>query len=234
MSQPVNKKGKPFSWSFTALTDYEGCPRRYSASRFYCTVPFTESAASIWGSRIHRAGELFLKGIPHKDEEALLPVEPYCTAILRTGHKVEAEVEVTLTRGMAPTSWFAKDAWFRAKLDVVVTKVKENSVSLLDWKTGGKIKDAPDQLRLCAAALAVVRPYLKWFDGKYIWTQHKQVTGIEPISKIDIPKIWQEFLPRVARMEEAWRTERFDPRPSGLCPYCSVNDCASRRGERRV
>lgn len=234
MSQPINKKGKPFSWSFTALADYEGCPRRYSASRFYCTVPFQESAASIWGSRIHRAAELFLKAVPHKDEEALLPVEPYCTAILRTGHKVEAEVEVTLTRGMAPTSWFAKDAWFRAKLDVVVTKVKENSVSLLDWKTGGKIKDAPDQLKLCAAALAVVRPYLQEFTGKYIWTQHKQVTGIEPISKIDIPKIWQEFLPRVARMEEAWRTERFDPRPSGLCPWCAVPDCPQRRGERRV
>ena len=562
MTAPLNAKNTPFSWSFTALADYEGCAARYAASRFYCTVPFQESAASIWGSRVHKAGELFLKGIPHKDEEALLPVEPYCTAILRTGHKVEAEVEVTLTRGMAPTSWFAKDAWFRAKLDVVVTKVKENSVSLLDWKgldvrtkiptptgwttmaalqegdtifggdgspckvigksptfnrkcfeivfkdgakvicddqhlwvskkcgmplslavrstaeiaeivasgkgvsmpvggavkyapsktplkvhpyvlgcwlgdgcrargeickpntdmfdaiaqcgymvshniaseskcdtrtiygltrdlrnlgvlqnkhipaeyltatyaerlallrglldtdgtwnfirsqvvfttvdkefalqvvellaslgqkpyfvelnkfgfgkaligydviftpnnikpfltypraadvavrvsesamytkryiktimevdsvptqciavdsprktylctdrfivthnTGGKIKDAPDQLRLCAAALAVVRPYLQEFTGKYIWTQHKQVTGIEPINKTDIPKIWQEFLPRVARMEEAWRTENFPARPSGLCPWCAVEPCPQRRGERRV
>ena len=223
MTSPLNAKNKPFSWSFTALADYEGCPKRYAANRFYCVIPWVDTEAIIWGNRVHKAGELFLKGIPHKDEEALLPVEPYCTAILRTGHKVEAEVEVALTRGMAPVSWFAKDAWFRAKLDVVVTKVKENSVSLLDWKTGGKIKDAPDQLRLCAAALAVVRPYLQEFTGKYIW-----------IAKADIPKIWQEFLPRVARMEEAWRTERFDPRPSGLCPWCAVPDCPQRRGERRV
>ena len=233
MTAPLNARNKPFSWSFTALADYEGCAARYAASRFYCTVPFQESAASIWGSRVHRAGELFLKGIPHKDEEALLPVEPYCTAILRTGHKVEAEVEVTLTRGMAPTSWFAKDAWFRAKLDVVGTKVKENAVNLYDFKPGGKIKDAPDQLKLCAAALAVVRPYLQEFSGKYIWTAHKQVTGIEPIMKADIPKIWQEFLPRVERMEEAWRTESFPARWSGLCPWCQVSDCVHYTGGKR-
>ena len=234
MITPVNAKGKPFSWSFSVVEKYENCPKKYAAEKFYFTLPYVQNDAAKWGDRVHKAGELFLKGIPHKDEEALLPVEPYCTAILRTGHKVEAEVEVTLTRGMAPTSWFAKDAWFRAKLDVVVTKVKENAVNLYDFKTGGKIKDAPDQLRLCAAALAVVRPYLQEFTGKYIWTQHKQVTGIEPIAKADIPKIWQEFLPRVARIEEAWRTERFDPRPSGLCPWCAVPDCPQRRGERRI
>ena len=234
MTQPLNAKGKPFSWSYTALEKFETCPKMYASRWFYFTVLFTDSPESIWGQRVHKSGELFLKGIPHPDIEALKPVEKYAEAMLRSGHKVEAELEVALTRQLKPVSWFSKDAWFRAKLDVVVTKVKENAVQLYDWKSGGKIKDDEDQLRVCAAALSVVRPYLQEFGGKYIWTKHQQTTGIKPITKADIPKVWQEFLPRVQRMEDAWASEIFNPRPSGLCPYCQVVNCAARRGERRV
>ena len=69
------------------------------------------------------------------------------------------------------------------------------------------------------------------FGGKM--TQPLNAKG-KPITKAEIPKVWQEFLPRVQRMEDAWASEHFPARPSGLCPWCQVNDCASRRGERRV
>jgi len=233
MTQPLNARGKPFSWSYTALTAYENCPKAYAANRFYCTIPWVDTEAIIYGNRVHKAAELFLKGIPHPDIEALKPVEKYATAMLRSGHRVEAELEIALTRQLKPVSWFAKDAWFRIKLDIVITKQKVN-VWYGDWKSGGRIKEDEDQLLLGLAALAIVRPYLQTFDGKLIWVKHQQTTGIKPITKADIPKVWQEFLPRVQRMEDAWRTETFNPRPSGLCPYCAVNNCASRRGERRV
>ena len=153
--------------------------------------------------------------------------------MIRSGHRLEAELELALTRNLTPTSWFAKDAWFRAKLDVVLTKVKEKTVVYYDYKTG-KIKDSPDQLRLCIAALSVLRRDIENFDGKFIWTAHKAVTGIKPIHKSEIPSIWQEFIPRVERMEQAWESENFPERPSGLCPWCSIPNCLQRRGEMRV
>ena len=230
MSKPLNAKGRPFSWSYTALADYEGCPKRYAASRFYCTMQFKETEAIIWGNRVHKAGELALLGVPHNDPAAFEPVKPFVSAMLASPHKEEAEVEVTLTDALTPTKWFAKDAWLRIKLDVVMTL--NNAANLYDYKTG-KVKDDTDQLRLCAAALSTVRPHLEQFTCKYIWTKFKVTTGMDLITKAEVPAIWQDFLPRVKRMEDAWRTETFPARPSPLCPWCDVSDCLQRRGAKR-
>lgn len=230
----LNAKNRPFSWAFSVLNNFEGCPKRYAAEKFYCTIPYFENEAQRWGNRVHKASENFIKRIPDKDNEALEPVESYVTAMIRSGHRLEAELEIALTRNMKPTSWFSKDAWFRAKLDVVLTKLREKAVCYYDWKTGGKIKDNPDQIRICLAALSVIRPQIENFDGKFIWTAHKTVTGIKPFTKAEVPSIWQEFLPRVARMEQAWESENFPARPSGLCPWCGVDGCLQRKGERRV
>lgn len=236
MTPVLNAKGKPFSWSYSRLADFETCPRQYAAKHFYCTAPFHETEAIIWGNRVHALPEKRIKGIPHDDPEAELEVQPYLNAILSSPHKKEAEVELALTRDMRPCKWFDKNAWLRAKIDVVVTKdIGVNGMkacTILDWKTGGKIKDNDDQIRLNFAALSVVRPSLVYFDGKYIWTKHKVTTGARPASKEDIPAIWAEFLPRVHRMEDAWNNERFPPKQSGLCSakWCPVEGCEMRRG----
>lgn len=232
MSEPRNAKGKTFSWSYTALTDFEGCPARYAESRFYCRTPFVETEAIIWGNRVHKAAEDFIKRTPNKDIEALLPVEPYVTAMIRSGHKLQAEREIALTRQLTPVSWFSEKAWLRVKIDVTMFKGKFDA-SVFDFKTG-KMKDDEDQLRICIAALAVLEPHIQRFDGKYIWIAHKQVTGIKPVTRDEVKGIWQEFIPRVKRMEDAWAAENFPAKPSGLCPWCSVSDCKQRRGERRV
>lgn len=227
MTEVLNKKGKPFSWSYTALKDFETCPLKYAHSRFFCDVPFTKTEASIWGDRVHKAAEIFLKvQPPFDDKEALAQVEPYVMKMFRSGLHPEAELEIALTRDLRLTSWFAKDCWFRIKIDVVLTNYARTKAKLFDWKTGGTIREDDDQLRLCAAALSVIRPNLEEFTGKYIWTTHKKVTGIKPLSKADIPAIWADFLPRVKRMEDSWRTEIFPARRSGLCgKYCDVTTC---------
>ena len=81
MTKILNAKGRPFSWSFSRLNDFENCPKKYAESSFYCTAPYVQTPEGAWGDRVHKAAEMFMKGIPHKDEEALAPVEPYCTQI---------------------------------------------------------------------------------------------------------------------------------------------------------
>lgn len=228
VTKTLNAKGRVFSWSYTALVAFENCPASYAAARFYCTSPFQESAATIWGSRVHKAAELAIKGKDHKDPEAFAPVAPYVSALKASGHFLEAETEITLNENLDLTGWFAKDAWLRCKLDVVVTKHHPNTAVLYDWKTG-KIKEGDDQLRICAAALEKTRAGIDIFEGKYIWTKFKQVTGIKPIKREEIPQVWENILPRVARMQAAWDADNFPAKPSGLCPYCPVTNCLKRR-----
>jgi hypothetical protein len=220
----LNKKGKPFSWSFTALTNFEGCSARYAAEKFYCTTQWVDTPQIIWGNRVHGTSEDMLKGKPVTDLEAYEPVRKYVEAFLKQralGADVIAEQEIALTRDMKPVSWFAKDAWFRVKLDVVI--VRGNVANLYDYKTG-KFKDDPDQLKICAAAHSIVRPDIDVYNPKYIWTKDQAVSGCDAIAKKDIPGIWEGVLGRVARMEQAWAAENFPARPSGLCPWCPIYD----------
>jgi hypothetical protein len=47
----------------------------------------------------------------------------------------------------------------------------------------------------------------------------------------DVPKIWQEFAPRVQRLELAHQENRWPKKPSGLCrKHCPVRDCEFHGG----
>lgn len=85
----------------------------------------------------------------------------------------------------------------------------------------GKVKTDGDQLKLFAAATFAQHPYLETVKTGYIWLAHDKVTTQE-FKKDDVPGIWQEFLPRIQRMEKAQDDDKWLPNPSGLCGWCPV------------
>ena len=133
MSQLKNAKGRPFAWSHSRRKDFKNCPAQYAASHFYCTIPYYETPEAVWGNRVHKAAEMFLKGRPHPDTEALLPVEPVCTKMIRSGCPIQSELQIAFDRNLKPVSWFSGSAWVRMQIDVVLEKTP--TVRLLyDWK----------------------------------------------------------------------------------------------------
>jgi hypothetical protein len=219
----LNKKNKAFSWSPSAISDYINCPRQYAARRFYCTLPWVETEAMRAGTIEHHHLEMRLK------EKTPLPSgfargEKYCKAFEDSEGIIIAEQELAIDRNLKFVSWFAKTAWGRCKIDVTVLKTPV--VAAYDWKTGN-IREDSLQLKINSCFLSLKHQKAEEYVTRYIWLKHDAVTpkdGTYPASKI--PELWAEIMSWVNRMEEAWETENFPPKPSGLCKrYCAVATC---------
>lgn len=208
-------------WSYSSLTAFETCPRRFYHIRVAKDVVDPPTEALTWGNTVHQALEKRLKGeapLP----ELLSSFEPYAARVAALPGTLGVEQQVALTEDMQPTGWFAKDVWCRGVFDIVIDQGKR--IILCDWKTGARKPDN-DQLQLFAALASVVYPKALYFKTLFIWLKEKK-TDQALYSKEDIPKLWQQFLRRVAKYEAAHDTGAFPPKPSGLCRrYCPVRQC---------
>ena len=135
---------KPFAWSFSALDTFEVCNKKYYHLKVAKDVKDEDNQASVDGKFVHDAMKLrVIEGVP-------LPVQ------LRQHEKVAArfaiapgqkhgEMQLALNHKLEPRSWFGKDVWVRAIIDLLI--VQGTTAILVDWKTG-KRKERYDQLRL--------------------------------------------------------------------------------------
>jgi len=220
---PRNAKGKNFSWSPSAISDYILCPQQYAARRFYETLPYVETEAMRAGTVEHKHLEDRLRD-KRPLPEGFTRGEKYCRAIEKSaqGGKLFTELQLAIDRDMRRVKWFDKSAYGRCQIDVLALKGANSFQG--DWKTGN-IKENSLQLKINACFVSLLYPEIEEFILRYIWLKHDAATG-EVFTKSQIPSLWDEILGWVRRMEDAWQTETFPPRASGLCKnYCAVSSC---------
>lgn len=207
-------------WSYSSLTAFETCPRRFKLTRITKEVVEAQTEATLHGNEVHKAIENHLNGeqyLPEKYKEYL----PLVDRVKAAPGKRLVEFKFALTQSFKPTTFFAKDAWCRGVIDVGV--LGEKTGVILDWKTG-KPKDDHDQLKLFAGVTLASYPYLESVKTGYVWLAHKKMETKE-FSKDDVAGIWQEFNPRVLRLTKAAEKDNFPPKPSGLCTkWCPVTN----------
>ena len=214
----LTKAARVLPWSISSLTAYETCPKRYYITRIQKAVTEPQTAATLHGNEVHKALELAVKGT-HGLPEKYRAYQPLVTKVLAGTGVKEAERKFALTASFRPTDYWAKDAWVRGVIDLTITKTK--SALVLDWKTGKPKSDA-DQLKLTAGVLFAEKPYVDRVRTGYVWLAHDKIVT-EEYQRSEVPAIWQEFVPRVARMERSLKLNDFPPRPSGLCrEWCPV------------
>lgn len=206
------------AWSYSSLTSFETCPRRHQLTRITKQVVEPESDAIRHGNEVHKALELAVKG------EAPLPEKyrayaPLVAVVAAHPGQTHTEMKFGLTRNLTPTGFFGADVWCRGVIDVCT--VHEAGAVALDWKTGKPKTDA-DQLKLFAGAVFALFPQVETVRTGYIWLAHNKLDR-EKFTRAELPAIWQEFMPRVERMNAAEQRGQYPPRPSGLCrAWCPV------------
>ena len=163
----------PVAVSYSALKEFEECPRRFAEKRVLKRVKEEPSPVLQRGSAIHKALERGIRGAPQWQREyeaaAGSAARPWLIELVETLRAVgaEPEVRVGLTYDLEVVDYWDKDVWFRASFDAVF----DGGHQVVDWKTG---KSAGDtwQLQLygvAAARLAGAR-FSDWgFTGRFVY-----------------------------------------------------------------
>ena len=214
----VAAPAKRVAWSISALDSFETCPKRYHHLRVLKDVQDTKGESAIWGSWVHKQLEnRALYGTP-------LPVsiagyEKLVRPILDAPGEKLVEKQYAINDKFQPVDWFSKEAWCRCVVDLgLITK---KLAVLFDWKTG---KPKPDsaQLALSAAVAMCHHEEVHTVRTAFVWLKDDK-TDSETYTRDDAAGIWQSFMPRVQRLERAYSSSAFPPKPSGLCrKHCPI------------
>lgn len=203
------------------MTQFETCPRRYYLTKVAKTVKEPQTEATTHGNEVHKAFEdAVLKQQPMPPKYA--EWQPIAMRLQAAKGKREPELKLAINKSFQPVKWFDKTAWCRGIVDLSIEN--GGKAVALDYKTGKRKPDST-QLQLFAALLFHHKPYLENITTSFVWLKEKKL-DTERFERGQIGNIWQEFMPRVQRMEVAFEKDKWTPQPSGLCrSWCPCTGC---------
>ena len=210
---------KPLAHSYSALKQYDTCPRQYEKQRITREVKASFGEASIYGNRIHEQLEKRINDGVELPEESKY-YEHLIEAFASLPGELVAEKELVLTAKLEPTTWWAEDAWLRSKLDVLV--INGHDAVVADWKTG---KRRPDSFQMELFAIQVLKHYpeVERVRTALIWLKTSELDQYL-YTRLDAPALWDMFYKKVLRIEESLAKDNWPPQPSGLCPWCPAKN----------
>lgn len=214
------------AWTYSQLDTYETCPRKFYHLRVLKDVSDPPTEATIWGSRVHEALEHRIKsGTPLP--EGMTQWEPLAAKLDALPGEKLCEQKFAVDRAFQPADW--SNAWSRGIADLTV--LHGEKAATFDYKTGKR--KPTEQLELYVGYIFAHFPEVTNVETGFIWLKEKKIDK-ETYTRDDVPKIWDGFTRRVAKLESSYERDKWTPRPSGLCKaWCPVLTCEfnGRRGK---
>ena len=220
----------PLPWSHSALEDFKNCPKAYHEKRVTKVVTEVKGAEQIWGITVHKSFEDRL-GTRVPLPLDLQEHEPYMRKLEAWGGHIFTETKIALDRRGQPCHYFARDVWYRGVTDVQIVRNDEATLNLVDYKTGKK-KEKWEQLMMNAIHSFANFPKINIIDARFYWTTD-QTESCRVWGRADIPMLWDAFLGDLRQYAEAFKSDVWQPRPSGLCHgWCLSKTCEHWKPKR--
>lgn len=224
---------KPAAWSHSALDAFENCPRQYHETKVLKRYPFVDTKEMLRGREVHKAFENYLlhsTGLPLE----LKMHEEFLAGFKAQPGELAGEERIALDVAMRECAYFSKtqQVWYRGQVDARKRDRASGVSHILDHKTG-KVKNDFTQLKGFAMWEFLTQPDIHTCRVEFYWTQIRDVGG-ETYHREQLPEIIQFFAAKLHRYADAFLTETFPPKQSGLCNgWCPVTDCDFWRPKRR-
>jgi len=210
--------------SYSALKNFETCPRQYHEIRVLKNFPYVESDAQRYGNRMHKAAELYVRDSTPLEAEFEF-VKPLLDSLVAKAGEKLAEQELCVDARLNPRGWWDSAGFLRAKVDLVVLQPERGHAFVVDYKSGSDRYSDTDQLDICAMLLFQHYDWLQVVSGGLLYvagnTLHRHTT-----LRADAEKLWRSYRERLAKIDGAFATNVWHPKQSGLCrKHCKVTSC---------
>jgi len=224
----VGQKDFKYALSWSRLSDFLQCPRKFNHKYILKTPNFTvqeDSPHLTRGTNVHKALETYIvkknagqQDIPVSSLPEVETTKPLIDSFMSNFPVVTPEQQISVDHTWKQVEWFSKASYYRAIYDLVAISPK--NVVIGDFKTG-KFKDysadAPGQLELSAAIAMNLWPDVDKVDTLYIYVDHKKT-----IKRAFTPKEDREYLTvHFMKLHEKVNAEiTFDPTKNEFCNFC--------------
>jgi len=214
------RASKPLIYTFTMLSAYRNCGHAMYRRYIKKDQPYVESPQMKFGNDVHTAFEHRVGS--HKPlPDNMAQWEHFAAAL--DGRGANVELKLAMTREGRTTGYWDSDCWFRGKIDVTLRQGERAYIR--DWKTsktGSKYEDS-FELETNALLLKAKYPALQVVRGDYVWLAENRIGQSYDLSAFRVT--WDEINRLVALIEADRASGEFEKKRSGLCSWCSVQDC---------
>ena len=211
-------------WSFSSLKTFEQCPKKYYHLKVAKDVVDTPHEAALYGSSVHKAAEEHIRdGKPMPKKYSYM--EPILESLKKIPGDKYCELELGLTKDLAPCAFKAPDVWWHGIVDLLIVNPSSGVAHMIDYKTSKSARYADTkQLDLMATAVFAHFPdvtkiksaLLFVVSNEFVRKDHYAIKAKEYIDGVK---------PTIQRLEQALETEVWNPITGPLCRFCPVRTC---------
>lgn len=208
---------RKYSWSFSALSMFESCPKKYEIIRAKKLVSDPPGKAADEGTRMHTMIEEYLRDdkwdpelLPYK---RILDIVKEKQGVCEEGYHFKRTQQSELVRCEADDP----ECWVRSYLDW--HKMDGETAEIIDWKTG-KVKPSK-QLGFYAWLLFTAHPELKRVKSTFHWINKNDQLS-EWYERKDMERVYKPFADSLGALEHCFESDVWPETPGNHCRYCPV------------
>jgi hypothetical protein len=220
---------KPITWSYSTLSLYQQCPKKYYHLKIAKDVVEPPGEAMMFGNKIHKIAEEYVaKDIPIPDEHK--QIEPALASIKAMQGDKLCENKLGLTADLQPCGFFDKKVWWRGIADIII--LQGDRALTIDYKTGKKSQYADlKQLEVLSLAIFKHFPQVKKVKAGLMFLFADDFIKAEYHAD-DQEATWGQWVSDVGQLQSSVENDIWNAKPNFTCRgWCPVTSCVHNQGK---
>jgi PD-(D/E)XK nuclease superfamily len=216
---------RPLPWSPSALDTFVNCPESYRHKYVLKDLPPEEdSDEQVYGKYVHETFADRQRTKFTRLPDDLANHELFMERLAAQSGWAFIEHKAALAKNLQSCEWDDKQVWCRMIIDYLRVDARERFAWLVDYKTG-KPHNKFRQLIVYVLWTFQEFGYVDDVTAMFYWTK-THTTSDKTWNRAQIPELWNELVGDLRQYREAFRTDTWQLRQSGLCAgWCPVVGC---------